>query len=572
MFERPRLARGQLLRLLIVAAVLAPVAEATPAHASDTRGDTLVVLSDDVPAGLDYDGPGATTPSSQAGFVNLMEPLLEYARGPEQDGVGRPDFTRFAGRLAERWSFDPATLTWTFTLRRGVRSCAGNELTADDVVYTFARAKSVSGAAPIGWFLASTGSVAGFTADVFSNPAARVLGDEVQAVDRYTVRIRQSEPNVLLLPVLTTFGMLIFDARETRRHATPGDPWSHAYVNNVTAPGFGPYCLERWSQSNEIVYRANPGWSGGRVAIPRVVVKRIPQSSNRYILMRMGEAHLAERLTPKEFDVLRRDARVRVVGITGNETLFVHMNFGVAPFDRPAFRRAIAAAVPYERVISTGYLGQAKPWRSLVPSSYPGYVPADTPPRHDPAEARRQLALAGFPDGRGLERYATALRLIYPSEKEPTLGPIATVIRSALREVGIPVDLEPIPQTLYGDRQLVKKDMPFALNDVEKPVVVDAGYAIKLFFVSAEAGGVNNMVRYSSPVVDALWSKIRVEADPSRRALLLADAQRRMMADLAWLPVVEYRTQWALDPRVRGLAWYPDNAVRFATLRLEPAR
>lgn len=553
-------------------AVLSPIAAALLAGcgpAAVTRdASTLVFLTEDIPAGLDYDGPAAAIATTQTGFVNVMEPLVGYARGPANaDGVRVPDFGRFEGRLAESWRYDRSTLTWTFRLRRGVRSCAGNELTADDVVYTFARAKSVSGAAPIGWFLSSVASIDGFTGDVLSDATKRRLGPEVRKLDRYTVAIRQSAPNQLFLPALTTFGLLIFDARETRRHATPADPWSHAYVNGVTAPSFGAYCVARWTRGNEMVLAANPSYYRGRPAIARVVIKRVPQSSNRFILLKMGQAQLAERLTPREFVRLRNVPGVRVAGVTGNENLFVHMNWKTEPFDDVRVRRAVAAALPTPWIVRNGYFGQARPWGGLVPSSYPGFVPvAET--GGDPALAKRLLAEAGYPGGRGLERFAGAFRLAYIAEKEASLGPIAAAVQTALRRVGLPVDLDPIPSTQYGDRQLVKKDLPFALNDQEKPVVVDAGYAVQLFFASPAAGGVNNMVNYANPRVDALWAAARNETDDAERRALLARIQRQMAADVAWAPVVEYRTQWAMSDRLRGLAWYPDNAVRFADLEL----
>ena len=55
-------------------------------------------------------------------------------------------------------------LTLTLKLKQGVKSCDGNEMTADDVVYTFARAKSVAGAAPVGWFLGSWPASSGLPA------------------------------------------------------------------------------------------------------------------------------------------------------------------------------------------------------------------------------------------------------------------------------------------------------------------------------------------------------------------------------------------------------------------------
>lgn len=539
-----------------------------PSQPNDSESNSLIYITNDVPAGLDYDGAASTVPNSQEGIVNLMDPLIDYAPGlTNEEGVGLLNFKSFEGRLAESWSFDDATLTWTFNLRRGVLSCVGNELTADDVIYTFARAKSVSGPAPTGWFLASVASVDSFDATVLADENKRTLGSEVKKIDDYTVQIRQSTHNQLFLPALTTFAIRIFDSVEAKKHATESDPWSHDYINNVTAPAFGPYCVERWDKGNEFVLRANPNYYRGAPKVERVVFKRVPQSSNRFIILRMEQADVTKGLTPREFLKLKDYDQLRVVGVTGNENLFVHMNFDSPPFDQVKVRQAVAAALPYEWIIKNGYIGQAQIWNGLVPSSYPGGKSTF----HDSPEglevARNLLVEAGYPDGRGLELYEDALRLSYPIEKEATLGPIATAIRTALRDIGMPVELDPIPLTQYGDRQLVKKDLPFALNDQEKPIVVDAGYAVQLFFVSSEAGAVNNMINYRDARVDDLWTEARAERDSSRRYNLVSEIYEQLRDDVVWLPVVEYRTQWAAREGLEGFIWYPDNGLRFADLR-----
>jgi peptide/nickel transport system substrate-binding protein len=535
--------------------------------AAASSANTLVFLAEDIPAGLDYDGPAAAVPTSQTGFVNLMDPLVTYAPAKIQDGeVRRLEPKRFEGRLAESWAYDPASLTWTFHLRHGVKSCSSNELTADDVIYTFARAKSVSGATPTGWFLSSVASIRGFTNDVFTHPDLHSLGDSVVKLDTYTVEFRQSAVNRLFLPSLATFAILIFDSREMLLHATVNDPWSHEYVNNVSAPGFGPYCVERWIKNNEFVLHANPNYYRGSPTFGRVVMKRIPQSANRYVLMRMHQASLAQGLTPRQYRALRDDPKAQVRGVDGNESLFLHMNFKTPPFDNIKLRQAFAYAIPYDQIIRNGYFGQAKKWNGVIPSSYPGYVAAETPVHFDLDRARALMAEAGFPNGRGLERYASAFYLAYIAEREETIGPIAVMIRTALRNLGVPVELDPMPLTQYGDREIVKKDLPFALNDAEKPAVVDAGYAVQLFFVSAGHGGLNNMVNYANPAVDRLWDQARNEGDDTRRTVLIGLIQRQLFKDVAWLPIVEYRTQWALDPRVNSLVWYPDNSVRFFDL------
>lgn len=542
---------------------------ALAASTSLASSQQILVLSEDVPAGLNYDGPSAAIPASQQGMLTLLDPLLTYAAGESnEEGITLPDYDTFEGRLAESWEYDENTLTWTIKLREGVVGCEGTTFNADDVVYTFARAKSVSGAAPIGWFLSNVASIDGFDASVFGDdPAAKELGDEVRKIDDYTVQIRQSEPNQLFLPVLSIFGLLIFDKETMEAHATDADPWSHDYVNNTNAPGFGAYCLESWSKNEEITYRANPDYYRGAPDIERVSVRRVPQSSNRVVVLRTGQAQLVTGLTPREFDSLRQVDGINVGGVTGNENMFLHMNFDVKPFDNELVRQAIAYAIPYDQIIQNGYFGQASQWMGVVPSGYPGYKDS-IDFTYDPAKARELLAEAGYANGEGLQAFEEAFRLSYVAEKESTLGPIVNIIQSALRDVGIPASLDPIPQTQYGDRQLVRRDLPFAVNDQEKPVGVDAGYAIQLFFVSPENGGLNNMVNYRNAQLDEIWARARVEVDADARTQMLHQIQDMIAGDIAWLPIVEYKTQWAFSGKLGGLRWYPDNSLRYSDLTI----
>lgn len=555
-------------KLTTVLMASATLAGATHSAASAQQ---LLVLAEDVVAGFNYDGPSAAIPSSQQGMVTLLEPLVRYAPGAANDtGVVMPDFTKFEGALAESWTYDEKSLTWTLKLRQGVKGCNGATFNADDVIYTFARAKSVSGAAPIGWFLSNVASIAGFTPAVFGDdPKAKELGDEVKKIDDYTVEIRQSEPNALFLPVLSIFGLLVFDKETMEAHKTAEDPWSHNYANNENAPGFGPYCLDSWQKNQEVSYKANPDYWGGAPKIERVTVRRVPQSSNRLVVLRTGQAQLVTGLTPKEYDSLRAVQNLKVGGVIGNENMFIHMNYKSKPFDNAKLRQAIAHAIPYDQVIATGYFGQATKWDGVVPSGYPAYAAAQSPVKYDPEQAKKLLAEAGYPEGKGLEAFADAFQLSYVAEKESTLGPIVNIIQSSLRNVGIPASLNPIPQTQYGDRQLVKRDLPFAINDQEKPIGVDAGYAVQLFFVSPDKGGLNNMVNYSNTTVDDLWSKARIEPDAAKRTEMLGQIQQQIYGDLAWLPVVEYKTQWAYSSKLKGLRWYPDNSIRYSDLSYE---
>ena len=121
-----------------VTAVLSSAALAFSLSAGSALAADLLVLAEDVPAGLDYDGASIAIPATQTGVDNLLEPLIYYKeKGLNDEGVMTHDFTQFEGRLAESWTFDEPTLTWTFKLRQDVKGCNGATFDADDVMYTF---------------------------------------------------------------------------------------------------------------------------------------------------------------------------------------------------------------------------------------------------------------------------------------------------------------------------------------------------------------------------------------------------------------------------------------------------
>jgi peptide/nickel transport system substrate-binding protein len=552
----------------IAAAVLPILLLAGAAQAQAPK--ELLFLAEDVPAGLNYDGPSAAIGTTQTGYLNMMEPLIYYPYGPTEDGVRRLDFTKHEGRLAESWEFDAPTLTWTLHLRHGVKSCAGNEFTADDVIYSFARAKSVSGAAPIAWFLGSVAGVKGFTRDVFKPGADKSLGDGVEKVDDYTVKVRQSAANRLFLTVFSIYGTYPFDSKEMKAHATEADPWSHNYVNTTNVPSFGPYCLESWVRDDEFVLRANPNYYRGKPAIERIIMKKVPQSANRVLTLRAGKADLTQRLTAREFAALAKVPGVTVAGIYGNETLFLSLNFKTPPFDVAKVRQAVAYALPYKQIAAIGYSGAARHWAAQFPHSFNGFEEPDTQYDTDPAKAKQLLAEAGFPDGKGLEKYADSFKLAFTAERESTLGPVATVIQSALKDVGFPVELDPMPQTQLGDRRLVKKDLPMSIADVEKSVGPDVTYTTMMFFVSTSQGGISNWANYSNPEIDRLFVAARNEPDDEKQLAMLKTIQDTLERDLAWVPIVETKTQWAFRSNLQGITWHPDNSVRFYDLSWAP--
>ncbi len=548
---------------------LAALVAAAPVQAKE-----LLYLTDAVPGGLDVDGPTSSSASSQFGLATLLEPLVYYKRVKQENGIDTYDFSQFEGRLAESWDYDEKTLTWTFRLRRNVKSCEGNPFTADDVIYTFARALSTSGAGAISWFVASTGSIAGFTPAVFGNTpeaieAKKLTDASVRKVDDYTIQIRQSVANKLLLVALTQNSLGIYSKAEMQARATPQDPWAHDYTNNVGAPSFGPYCLVRWQKEKEFVVRANPSYYRGPADIERVNVQRVAQSSQRMVLLRSGNAQLVDRLTPREFESLNGAKGVRVVSVPSNASLSLLLNWRKAPLENIKLREAIALAVPYDSIIKNVYFGKSKKFDGVIPSIYPNqYTPAN-PRNTDLNRARAELAAAGYPEGKGLEAVADSFKLSYPIEAESVLGPTATLIQSSLRQIGIPVVLNPIPLAQLLDRALVKRDLEMFLNDFSKAVGMDSAIAIQLYFITKEKGGVANYAGYSNAQFDELFlTKAKNETAEPARSDMLKQIQKIAYDQVAMVPISENDLQWAMSEKLGGVGFHPEHVLRLYDLKL----
>ncbi len=553
------------MRLPLTSLFAAAMLLAPPAMAQLTQ---LLYLAEDVPLALDPDGPSSTVNTSQVGRINLMEPLVGYGiKGVNDDGIRIPDFTKIEGRLAESWEYDAASLTWTLHLRRGVKSCAGNEFTAEDVIYTLARAKSVSGTTTTAWFMGLVSGIKGF--DTALKGGDKTLGDTVTAPDPYTVKIVQGAPNGFFLVGLTLHPIYIFDSKEMKAHATPEDPWSHNWGNTEGIAGYGPYCLERWVKGDEYVVRSNPDYYRGKAPIDRVVMKKVPQSSNRVVTLRSGQAHLIQGLTPREYSALRGAKNVTVGGVYGNETLFIAPLFTSPVWKDKRLRQALAYAIDYNQLLQTGYVGQARKWTKLVPTTFPGSTDTMAEYTYDPEKAKALLAEAGYPGGAGLEKFPEDMKLTYAAEREATLGPIATVLQSSLRSVGIPVVLDPIAQSQMASRRLVKRDLPLALSDIDKAVAIDTVYDINLFFATREKGGIVNTNYFSDPALDDLLEKSRPLGAVEDRIAAAKPMQDLMAANMPWVPIAETRTQWAYSSKLKGLTWYPDNSIRWFDLSLE---
>ena len=565
----PKRGRAALIVLLtLLLAGVAAAAAAASSSSSGASGSTLIALEEDVAPTLDPDGPNSAHPQTQEIEDNVLEPLVSYHLSKAKNGILIPNYAvgplGFQPRLAT--SYSRKGLTWTFKLRKNVKSCAGNTFTADDVVYTFQHAKAVSSAAPVSWFLGNISGI--FTlAPVLPNakPKDKVLHGEVTKIDPYTVQFKQFTPSELFPRVLTILGMQIFDSKEMKKHATESDPWSNTYIQTQNLPGFGAYCVSSWTKGSEMRLTANPNYWRGQPKYKNITIRKVPQIANRVAALKNGAADLMYPLTPVVIQDLERSSTVDVLQWLNNNALSIGMNYQFAPWNKgksgDLLRKAVAYALPYDEIMKQDYKGNARRWYGLVQSEYYGFKPFKQYSTNI-AKAKQLVAQAGYPNGKGLDKFGNGLSLYYTVERATVLEPVANRIRTALGQIGIPISLHPISIAEIANRELTKYDLPMWIRDQLQPIGTDAGYSIQLFYLSKAQGGLLPSTHYDSARVFKDF-QISQKTTGDRRLKVLHDAQQTMMSDLPMVPILEYSSAFAVRKGLGPIEGRANNSITY---------
>jgi ABC-type transport system substrate-binding protein len=504
-------------------ALMAPAAAQQP--------NTLVVAATVTPGGFD---PDALRPNTQNVVAQVYDTLVAWPRIVAADGTARLDFSRVEGRLAESWEVSPDGLTYTFTLKRGVRSPMGNELTAEDVVWSWQKSMQQR----------RTGRAIA-TAVQFAN---------IEAVGSHQVRFTLSRANPVFLASLTYYAPGIFDSRELRRHATTEDPWAINRLATHTM-GFGPYHLDSVRQGEAAIFTANPNYHGERPYYSRVIYREVPSPANRLQLIRAGQVHWIEELTHVQVQELQNDRRVKVIRSQGTSMASARMNANFPPFDNPRVRQALAHAVDYEAMNRVVFLGAGDRVRSLIPPVIPGHNDSFYPFETDYDRARALLTEAGFPNG-------IDIALEYSTLEWWEEG-VAIALQQSFARAGVRMTPRRITAADMRARSAPgRRDLPF-FTFRDFPVVLDPAYKL---YIDAHPSGPSDRNAYANPDFIRLVEQALVTGGEARTPLL-RDAQRHHAEDVSWLYLFYPGHFEAMPPCMQGYAWHPDYHERWADLR-----
>lgn len=482
-------------------------------------------------------------------IITIFEPLLLVDENNE-----------VVGGQAESWEVSEDGLTWTFTMRDGLKWSDGSDLTAKDFEYSFKRLADPNTAAPYGQTV--VGMIAGY-AEATGNPDAD--GNQTTEPNPDALQVEASEDGKTLTihlayPCSYFDKIAAFAAMSPVQQATietNGDSWCtqpDTFICN------GPYMISEWTPSERIVLTKNPnyvgGWDTSRIVSDTITLLLIEDEAAAYAAYNSGEAQLVKSVPSDEIPSLTKAEDGGDFYVDSNlGTYYLSVNCEREPFTDPLVRKALSLAIDREYVSEVVMQGTYSPAHSI---SCPGITDADGSQFADNAnggtpyigsdydanleEAKSLLAEAGYPDGEGFPA------ITYSTNDQGYHMPLAEYLQTAWSELGINVTIETVewasftPQRRAGDYDVCRNGWVMDYDDPSN--------MLELF----QTGNGNNDGKYSNPEFDAAIEASKV-ADKATHFEQLHKAEDILMEDMGCIPVAYYNDFWLQSSSLQG-TWH----------------
>ena len=405
--------------------------------------------------------------------------------------------------LAESWTTSPDGRTYEFKLRENLKFHNGDAFTAEDVKYSFERAKG------------------------------KLLHEkvkEVTVVSPSRVRFTLHEP---WPDFMNYYGNVVSGA---------GWVVPKKYMEQVGADGFkkapvglGPYKFVSHTPGVELVMEAFEGYWRKMPSVKRVVFKMVPESTTRVAMLKRGEVDIAYLLEAPQAVELKRDPNLRLAfsgGIAIFFLDFLDMWDAKSPWADQRVRLAASLALDRRALSEAETLGASKPAGNFVPRTFEFALPLDPHP-YDPARAKKLLAEAGYPNGFDAGEF---------HQLPPYFG-LGEAIVGYLGAVGIRTKMRPMERAAYLSALQAKKLKGLC-------VCSSALYGNAASRMSEVIPSDGTFAYGGFPDVDALYKQQARETDRKKREALLHQIQQIVYDRVRIAPIFQYIWPSGIGPRV----------------------
>ena len=456
---------------------------------------------------------GPTTQVSRQIYEALVTRGLDMSIGPQ---------------LATKWkAVDPNT--WYFFLREDVKFSNGQPMTSEDVVFSILRAKQR-------------------TSD-FKEYISTISG--VKAIDKYTVQIKTSKPNPILLNQLSNI-FIMSKQWSAENFALSPQNWDAGQetFSATNAMGTGPFKITLREPNTKTVFKKNGKWWGNvEHNITEIQLLPIKNAATRVAALLSGEIDLVTDAPVQDLGRIEASAGHKVASTPQMRTIFLGMdqaadklrsgNTGDNPFKKKEVRQALYQAIDIEAIKKKVMRGLSEPAGIITFPGVTGYTKAlDKRLPYDVDAAKKLLADAGYPNGFDVE-------LRCPNDRYVNDEAICTAVVGMLGKIGVNVNLFSQTKSKHF-KELKDNQGDFYMLGWGVPTL-DSHYVFHYLY---ETDASWNKVNFSNADVDAAIRVMEGEVDLGKRNAAIAKAWKIVRDDIAYLPLHHQVISWASKSNV----------------------
>jgi ABC-type transport system substrate-binding protein len=436
--------------------------------------------------------------------------------------------------LAEKWDLSEDGRTYTFTLRKGVKFHNGREVTADDVKYSLERAIGPAlGSPTVATYL---NTIVGF-AELNSGKAKNLSG--LKVIDPHTVSITIDKPRPYFLGRLTYPASFV-----VCKEALNNDG---EIVDVKQMVGTGPFKAESYTPDQIITMVANKEYRGGPPKLEKIERPIIKDAVVRLNKFRSGELDLT-RVERQDIPSIQAESELKdsLKFFARPSLYYVAFNFKTyKPFQDERVRAAFAMAIDKEDIVKNilGDINEVA--NSIVPPGLPSHRKDAPAYKFNPAEAKKLLAAAGYPNGQGLPTLVLSHR-----DGQPDVRTVAEAVVTQLRQnLGVQAKTQMLPWNAYLDRNNRKQLDFFHMR-------WGADYPDPENFLSTllASYGNENKTNYKNPEYDALCMQADTMVNnDEERWRLYNKAEDIVLKNGPFVPIYYQRDAELISPRVKNM-------------------
>ena len=464
------------------------------AEARAAAGELNVGIAQDLDSSLD---PHKTV---KAGTREVMFNVFEGLLKPDASGNLNP-------AVAESYTVSDDHLLYTFKLRSGVKFHNGQDVTPEDVIWSYQRCAEPD------------------SADIIQ--VAAFAGVEMYAEGDDTVCFRLQEPSNEFTSYLTTAIL-------------PKD-----YTEQDTQPvGTGPFkFVSRTAQESVVLERFDDYW-GEKPELTKVTYKIIENADSILLSLQSGAVDVFAHLTTTQIAQLGDGFHVEEG--TMNLVQALYLNNAEKPFDDVRVRQALSYAVDRQQILDLAFDGYGTLLGSSMYPAFSKYFDDSLTDyyTYNTEKAKELLTEAGYPNG-------FDMTITVPSNYQPHMD-TAQVIVEQLKAVGINATIQPVTweswvQDTYSNRQFQSTVVGVDASSMTASAMLSR-------FVSTAS---NNFINYSNADYDALYAQAQACYDDEEQTAMYKDLEKNLTENAANVYIQDMADFVAVRDGLEGPDFYP---------------